>query len=311
MLFGAPILGIWYWCTDQFIVQRVLSARNISQARKGTIFAGFLKQLPLFIFVIPGIIAFALVSQGLLTFASDDADQALPAMITSFLPTGIRGLMLAGLLAALMSSLSSVFNSCSTLITMDFYQKWRPQSTGKELVRAGQIATGVLVFLSLGWIPFMKVLMGGGGIFNYLQSVQAYISPPIAAAFLFGLFFKRLNAKGAIWGLWTGFALGMLRLVLEYMTKEGIMLAEPGSVVHSFVSINFLHFAIVLFIISATVFFLVSLNSKPQTDQELKGVTFEKGAGEKAERSDVVLTVLLIAVVLAIWIIFSPIGMGS
>ena len=182
MLFGAPILGIWYWCTDQYIVQRALSAKDINNARKGALFAGYLKLLPVFIFFIPGVIAYALMQKGVISFSMEDADKALPAMITSFLPSGLKGLAIAGLLAALMSSLSSAFNSSSTLLTIDFYQKFRPKASERDLVRFGRIATSILVILSLGWIPFMKSLMAGG-IFHYLQSVQAYISPPIAAVF--------------------------------------------------------------------------------------------------------------------------------
>ena len=193
MLFGAPILGVWYWCTDQYIVQRTLSAKDVNNARKGALFAGYLKLLPVFIFFIPGVIAYALLQKGDISFSIENADQALPAMINGFLPTGLKGLAIAGLLAALMSSLSSAFNSSSTLLTIDFYQKYRPKASQKDLVRFGQIATVVLVLISLGWIPFMKSLMGGG-IFHYLQSVQAYISPPIAAVFLFGLLYKWINA---------------------------------------------------------------------------------------------------------------------
>ena len=207
MLFGAPILGVWYWCTDQYIVQRTLSAKNISQARKGALFAGFLKLLPVFIFFIPGVIAFALLQRGDISFSMDNVDQALPAMIAGFLPAGIKGLAIAGLLAALMSSLSSAFNSSSTLLTIDFYQQWRPQASDKELVRFGQLATLVLVVVSLGWIPFMKFLMGGG-IFQYLQSIQAYISPPIAAVFLLGLFFPMDPFQGGYLRLMARFCFG-------------------------------------------------------------------------------------------------------
>ena len=171
MLFGAPILGVWYWCTDQYIVQRVLSSKDESNARKGALFAGYLKLLPVFIFFIPGVIAYALLQEGTIAFSLDNADQALPAMINQFLPTGLKGLAIAGLLAALMSSLSSAFNSSSTLLTIDFYLKYKPKASPKDLVRFGQFATVILVLVSLGWIPFMKSLMGGG-IFHYLQSIH-------------------------------------------------------------------------------------------------------------------------------------------
>ena len=160
MLFGAPILGVWYWCTDQYIVQRTLSAKDVNNARKGALFAGYLKLLPVFIFFIPGVIAYALLQEGRIDFSMENADQALPAMINGFLPSGLKGLAIAGLLAALMSSLSSAFNSSSTLLTIDFYQKYKPKATQKDLVRFGRIATVVLVVVSLGWIPFMGRVCG-------------------------------------------------------------------------------------------------------------------------------------------------------
>ena len=312
MLFGAPILGVWYWCTDQFIVQRTLSAKDISNARRGTLFAGFLKLLPVFIFFIPGVIAYALAQKGMLNFSLDNPDQALPAMITGFLPIGLKGLAISGLLAALMSSLSSAFNSSSTLITFDFYKQWKPQASEKELVWVGQLATLVLVIVSFLWIPFMKTLMGGG-LFHYLQSVQAYISPPIAAVFLFGLFFKWINAKGAIIALWSGFALGMLRLVTEYLSKEGIIDIAPTSMLQIMLDINFLHFAIYLFIFSVAVLMIFSKMGTPKKAELLELVTFnQKELNAKFKWStDAGLTILLIACVLFLWFIFSPLGIIS
>ena len=158
MVFGAPIIAVWYWCTDQYIVQRTLAARNITHARRGTIFGGFLKQLPLFLFVIPGVIAYVLVQQNEL--ALGQADEALPALVAALLPVGLRGLVAAGLLAALMSSLSSVFNSCSTLITLDVYKKLHPEASERQLVWVGQLATSMLVVLGLAWIPMMSEISG-------------------------------------------------------------------------------------------------------------------------------------------------------
>ena len=263
ILLGAPILGVWYWCTDQFIVQRVLAAKDTSNARKGTIFGGFLKLLPLFLFVIPGTIAFALHSNielgtlpgamldpdtgqwvtqagnyswGILSEVTNikidgqlvrhivlekgdngllapvtQPDSALPALVIRLLPVGVKGLVVSGLLAALMSSLSSVFNSTSTLFTMDIYSKLREKfgtkpAKEKEYVIVGQIATVVLVGFGLAWIPAMKFIEGG--LFKYLQSVQAYISPPIAAVFLFGIFSRRINGTGALAALGTGIRIG-------------------------------------------------------------------------------------------------------
>ena len=182
ILFGAPILGVWYWCTDQFIVQRALAARNISTARKATIFAGFLKLTPMFLFVVPGMIAYT-YSQTNLEFANQigDGAAALPVMVQAMLPAGLRGLVAAGILSALMSSLSSVFNSCSTLITLDIYKKYKPNTSEKKLVRVGQIATLFLVAIGILWIPFQESL-SAGGLFKYIQGIQAYVAPPIAAA---------------------------------------------------------------------------------------------------------------------------------
>ena len=312
MLFGAPILGVWYWCTDQFIVQRTLSAKDVSNARKGTLFAGFLKLLPVFIFFLPGVIAFALAQKGMLSFSMDNPDQALPAMITGFLPVGLKGLAIAGLLAALMSSLSSAFNSSSTLFTIDFYKQSRPKASDKELVVVGQIATVVLVLVSLGWIPFMKTLMGGG-IFHYLQSIQAYIAPPIAAVFLFGLYYKWINATGAIISLWTGFGLGVLRLVTEFLSKEGIITVSDSSFLGFMLGINFLHFALYLFLFSGALMMIVSRLGIPQPAEALRLVTFQKNEPKKKFKfsTDVILTIVLIVLVLVLWVLFSPIGLAK
>ena len=311
MLFGAPILGVWYWCTDQFIVQRVLSAKDISNARKGALFAGYLKLLPVFLFFLPGVIAYALLQKGMISFSLDNADQALPVMITEFLPTGLKGLAIAGLLAALMSSLSSAFNSCSTLLTIDFYQKFRPDASETDLVRFGRISTVVIVILSLGWIPFMNALMGGG-IFHYLQSIQAYISPPIAAVFLLGLYFKWINARAAIISLWTGFAIGIFRLVAEFMNNDGRISVTDNSLLGYFLSINFLHFAFFLFIFCSVILMILSKFGKPQSAKDLELVTFQKRSVPVAFKltTDMILTVILIFLVLLIWILFSPFGIG-
>ncbi len=183
IVFGVPIIGIWYWCTDQFIVQRVLSAKNIDHARAGALFGGMLKILPLFIFVVPGVLAYCLKQKGLIVL--EKPDQALPALVGQLLPAGLRGLVVAGLLAALTSSLASVFNSCSTLMTIDIFQKIKPLSSQKTLVFVGRISTLVLIILGLAWIPMMKMV--SSEIYQYLQSVQAYISPPVTSVFLFGI----------------------------------------------------------------------------------------------------------------------------
>src|SRR2546430_2769506 len=190
IVFGAPILGIWYWCTDQHIVQRVLAAQSISQARTGTIFAGYLKILPVFIFVLPGVVAAALFAD-----IHSNPDSAYPTLVTRLLPDGIKGLVLAGMLPAPMSSLAPGLNARSTLLPRDVYRKVRPPATRTQLVRVGRISAGVMVLLGLVWIPFMKYI--SSQIYIYLQSVQAYIAPPIAACFLLGLVYRRLYGSGA------------------------------------------------------------------------------------------------------------------
>lgn len=299
ILFGAPILGVWYWCTDQFIVQRVLSAKNIDHARRGTIFGGFLKVLPLFIFVIPGVIAHALAKSGQLELTTND--HALPTMVGALLPVGFRGLVVAGLLAALMSSLSSVFNSCSTLITLDIYKRINPQASERRLVVFGQVATVILVIFGLMWIPLIKNI--SDTLYKYLQSVQAYISPPIAAVFLLGVFFKRLNGRGAMASLLTGFVLGMARLVAE-LNKESL-----SGYLYTFADINFLHFAVFLFIICAAVLIVVSLTTAAPSDAKLRDLTYfttDRPKSQSAwQRRDLQLSLLLALVVGLVWIYFT------
>jgi len=299
ILFGAPILGVWYWCTDQFVVQRVLAAHNITEARRGSIFGGLLKMLPLFIFVIPGMICFAMSEKGLLTLSKPDL--ALPTLMASVLPTGLKGLVIAGLLAALMSSLSSVFNSCSTLITYDFYKKVNPKASEKSLIRFGQIATVILVLFGLAWIPLMKII--SGQLFTYLQSVQAYISPPIAAVFLLGIFFKKINAFGAMCSLWTGFILGIGRLILE-LNKSSLT-----GVLKSYVSINFLHFALFLFVICSAILIVASLlTSQKKSFDELKDITYNWQGKWKItpdQKLDMGLSIFLVLIIFITWFIFS------
>src|SRR5437667_3827780 len=208
IFFGAPILGIWYWCTDQVIVQRVLSARDEGHAKAGTIFAGFLKILPVFMLVLPGIIAYALFRDQL-----KSPDFAYPTLVLNLLPVGLVGLVMAALLAAVMGAMSSVFNSASTLVTLDFYKKLRPQVSERELVNFGRIATGIMVVLGLLWVPFIHYI--SSQLYIYLQSVQAYISPPIAACFVLGILWPRLNGPGSIPSLLSGFGLGAARFVME------------------------------------------------------------------------------------------------
>jgi len=298
ILLGAPILGIWYWCTDQYIVQRVLAARDRNQAVRGTLFAGYLKLLPLFIFVVPGVIAYALAESGQLELAA--SDQALPTLVATLLPEGLRGIVVAGLLAALMSSLSSVFNSCSTLVTWDVYRKLHPEATERRLVLVGRISTVALVALGLLWIPLMQVI--SDQLYTYLQSVQAYIAPPIAAVFLVGILSSRVNSRGAIAALLAGGAVGVVRLVAELNKHalDGALLA--------FAEINFLHFAALLFAFCAVVLVVVSIVSSAPDPDRIEGLTIICGRREETAMPgrglNIALTLALLAAVAALWIVF-------
>ena len=301
IVFGAPILGVWYWCTDQVIVQRVLAARNIQEARRGTIFAGFLKILPLFIFVLPGIIAAALYQD----VAAGGADSAYPLLVTRLLPAGVKGLVLAGMLAALMSSLASAFNSSSTLLTWDVYRKWRPDASEQRLVAVGRVTTVILVILGLAWIPFMKYV--SPQLYIYLQSIQAYIAPPIAACFLLGILNPRLNGRGALAALWSGFVIGMARLILE-LSKASL----PAGTLWSWIAgMNFLHFAALLFVVCSAILIVVSFLTPPPAPERVADLTLQTattvvGAEEapKERRLTIGLSVLLAATIGALWIVF-------
>jgi SSS family solute:Na+ symporter len=213
LFFTSTIVGIWYWCTDQYIVQRALTAKNIKEGRRGTIWGAFLKLMPVFLFLIPGIIALVLKQRGELHW--DTPDQAFPVLMSNLLPSGLRGLVAAGLLAALMSSLASVFNSCSTLFTVDIYKKLKPRTSEINLLKIGRLATVVAVVLGILWIPVMANI--SGVLYEYLQKVQSYIAPPITAVFLLGIFYKRINAHGAYATLVAGLAIGAGRITIELL----------------------------------------------------------------------------------------------
>jgi solute:Na+ symporter, SSS family len=317
IFFGAPILGIWYWCTDQVIVQRVLSAKDEGHAKAGTIFAGFLKILPVFLLVVPGIIAFALYPQlfNIVNGSVTNGDIAFPTAVVNLLPTGFVGLMIAALLAALMGAMSSVFNSASTMVTLDFYKKLRPAASEKQLVTFGRIATGGMVVLGLLWVPFIHVL--SAQLWVYLQSVQAYISPPIAVCFIFGILWPRLNGQGAISSLLVGFVLGAVRFVLEVLDKTSHY--QP-SAIRALIDMNFLHYSIVMFIVCALVLVGVSMLFPAPERKKIAGLTFAT-VDEKLDTVDVqtphlaretrtehrvnlAFTYVLLATVLGLWIYF-------
>lgn len=261
IIFGAPIVGFWYWCTDQYIVQRVLASKSIDDARKGTLLAAAFKILPVLMLVVPGLIAVAL-------FPDVSGDEAYPALLESdLLPAGVRGLVVAAIIAALMSSLASVFNSAATLFTVDFYQPRHPETSERKLVLVGRLATLFITITAILWVPLTKLI--STNIYIYMQSIQSYISPPIVAVFLFGIFSKKMNASGAFWCLITGGVLGLSRLVIEFMVNSGTLTA-PWAV--SFASLNYLHFAILLFLLCTGVLIAVSRLTDSQTTQQASGL---------------------------------------
>lgn len=301
IFFGAPIVGLWYWCTDQAMVQRVLGARSEAEARTGTMLAGLLKITPVFLLVLPGVIAKAL-------YVDVTGDNAYPLMVMRLLPPGLTGLMVAALMAALMSSLSATFNSSSTLITFDVYRTLRPQATDAELVRVGRLATILMVVLGILWVPFIRTL--SSQVFVYLQSVSAYISPPITAVFLFGVFWPRATRQGAIAALVVGAVLGAARFWLEVIRTSPFVAGSPA--LHAFVSINFLHFAVVLFVVSCVLLIVVSLVTPAPGAAQLRGLTFRtldegyaRSEGDRAAiRWQAPASIALMLTVVALWVVF-------
>jgi len=321
MLLCAPIIGLWYWCTDQYIVQRILGAKNDKEARRGTIFAGFLKLTPVFLFIIPGMICFALAKSGLNPdihkelfdangqLIRERAQAAFPLLVTHVLPVGVRGIVVAGLLAALMSALAGVFNASSSLFTMDFYSKLRPKATQAQLVRIGRVATVVMVIIGLLWIP---VIQGAKGLYDYLQGIQAYLAPPIFVVFFFGVFMKRLNGPGCLATLLTGFVMGLVRLIIDTPVKLGGTPYEEGSLLWIINNIFFQYYSLLITIVCIIVFLVVSYATKPPDYAKISGLTFstltpqdklETRASWNAK--DVILSILLVAAIIAIYMYFT------
>lgn len=313
ILIASPVIGIWYWCTDQYIVQRTLAAKGLTDARRGALWGGFLKVWPVLIFLVPGIIGLALHKKGFISIPlkSDgdlDGDQVFATMVSSLLPVGLRGLVVAGLVSALMSSLASLFNSCATLFTIDIYQKLRPGKTEKQYVSVGRIATAFVVVAGLIWIPIMKQ-MAGGGIYKYLQSVQGYLAPPITAVFLLGLFWRRINAIGAFYGLVIGFALGMAKLGIEaYVTGQGI----GEGILWAIAQFNFLYYSGVLLIISTTIIIGLSMLTPAPSKEKTDGITWaglstedKRLIKESWNKWDVMGTVVVLGLVLGMYLYFT------
>jgi SSS family solute:Na+ symporter len=321
MLFCAPIIGLWYWCTDQYIVQRALGAPNEREARRGSIAASFFKLLPVFIFIIPGIICFALAKSGSIpalqqqligpdgNIIRDQAQQAFPLMVAYVLPVGIRGMVVAGLLAALMSSLAGAFNASSTLFTIDFYQRMRPNTSQEKLVWVGRVATTVMVLIGLLWIP---VIQGGKGLYDYLQGVQAYLAPPIFVVFFLGVFVKRVNAKGCLSALIVGFAMGLFRLAIDTPVKlmEGFRY-EQGTFLWVVNNIFFQYYSILILLVCVAVALIVSYATEVPSYEKITGLTFATRTEEHKKESraswtkgDVFASALVLALILCAYLYF-------
>ncbi len=312
LLIGGTIVGIWYWCTDQYIVQRTLAANNITIARRGAIFGAYLKLLPILIFLVPGIIAFALTLQQPEVFQVSKADRAFPMLVKTLLPVGLKGLVAGGLMAALMSSLASVFNSCSTIFTIDIYKKIRPDKSEESLIRIGKIATAIIVVLGIIWIPIMEKI-GGGVMYQYLQNVQSYIAPPVTAVFLLGIIWKRVTSDAAITTLISGLILLILRLGTEiYFQDEITSGIQVSGIAFAFATINFAHMAIFMFIFSVFLCVGVSMASAVPDYARIEGLSFgtmttkmKQEFRESFNTTDLVLSIILIGLVISILLYFT------
>lgn len=317
-LVGSAVIGFWYWCTDQFIVQRVLSGKNEKEARRGTIFGAYLKLLPVFLFLIPGMIAFALHQKYLaaggegflpmLANGSPNADAAFPTLVAKILPAGVKGLVVCGILAALMSSLASLFNSSAMLFTIDFWKRLKPNTSEKSLVRIGQTATVVIVILGILWIPIMRSV--GDVLYTYLQDVQSVLAPGIAAAFLLGICWKRASAKGGMWGLLSGIIIGLTRLGAK-VYYSNVTDATDSWFKAVFYDFNWLFFCGVMLIVCCLVVIIVSLFTEAPSEQKIQGLVFGTSTPEQIEATrqswnhwDIIHTVIILGFTVAFYIYF-------
>ena len=319
-LVGSAVIGFWYWCTDQFIVQRVLSGKNEKEARRGTIFGAYLKLLPVFLFLIPGMIAFALHTNSLtnggegflpmLANGNVNSDAAFPTLVAKLLPAGIKGLIVCGILAALMSSLASLFNSSAALFTIDFYQRYKPNTDPKKLVRIGQAATVVIVALGVLWIPVMRSV--GDVLYAYLQDVQSVLAPGIAAAFLMGILWKRASAQGGMWGLIAGLVIGVTRLCAKiYYSNTAIMPGDQNWFKYLFYDVNWLFFCGWMLVFCLLVVVVVSYCTKAPDPEKIRGLVLGTSTPEQrmATRQswnawDVINTVIILGITAAFYIYF-------
>uniref|UniRef100_A0A7N8Y1B3 Sodium/mannose cotransporter SLC5A10 n=1 Tax=Mastacembelus armatus TaxID=205130 RepID=A0A7N8Y1B3_9TELE len=279
MTLGLTILATWYWCTDQVIVQRSLSAKNISHVKGASILAAYLKMLPFIFIILPGMISRALYPDSVGCVDPEEcvrvcgaevgcSNIAFPKLVIELMPSGLRGLMIAVMMAALMSSLTSIFNSSSTLFTMDIWKKYRPRASERELLLVGRIVTVILVVVSVVWIPILQSA-NSGQLYVYIQSVTSCLAPPVTAVFTLAVFWKRTNEQGAFWGLMVGLVVGVCRMVLEFAfppARCGVVDSAPAVLR----SVHYLHFAILLCGLTAIVVTIVSLLTPPPSHEQVR-----------------------------------------
>ena len=330
---GSAIIGFWYWCTDQYIVQRVLAGKNQQESRRGTILAGFFKLTPVFIFLVPGMIAFALTKTPGVGF-STSGDAAYTSLVAQILPHGLRGMVACGMIVALMASLGSKFNASATLFTMDFYREWHPNASGKTEVFVGRLATAVIVFIGICWVLVIKNLHMP--LYLYLQNVQGYLSPAIAVLFGLGVFWKRATAPAALWAFVVGMVAGFGRLALDlimrgdadavtklkgdhyhhlisqadYDTGIAAIRATHNGLMFDIWNIHWLYYCEGLFVVTAALMIIISLLTKapdPKTVQyTYYGATPAEKAATRASWStvDVVLSLIVVGCVVLFYIKF-------
>ena len=329
---ASAIIGFWYWCTDQYIVQRVLAGKNQQESRRGTILAGFFKLTPVFIFLVPGMIAFALTQTPSAGFATS-GDAAYTSLVAQILPHGLRGMVACGMIVALMASLGSKFNASATLFTMDFYREWYPNASGRTEVIVGRIATAVIVFVGICWVLVIKALHSN--LYNYLQNVQGYLSPAIAVLFAAGVFWKRATAPAALWSFVVGMLGGFAKLAADLVMRndsEGVIklkeqlyhgtiyldqynaaiapIKAKFGLLFDFWNIHQWYYCEGLFVVTAALMIIISIMTKAPDPKTIKytwyGATPEEKAATRASWNgmDVVLSLIVVGAIVTFYIKF-------
>nr|XP_057929738.1 sodium/glucose cotransporter 4 isoform X2 [Doryrhamphus excisus] len=294
LIFGLTVIATWVWCTDQVIVQRSLSAKSLSHAKGGSVLGGYLKLLPMFFIVMPGMISRALfpdevacvdpqVCQRVCDTSVGCSNIAYPKLVVEVMPVGLRGLMLAVIFASLLSSLTSIFNSSSTIFTLDLYHRARPTASEMELMIVGRVFILVLICVSILWIPVIQSA-NSGQLFEYAQSVVSFLAPPITGVFLLAIFWSRANEQGAFWGLMVGLVVGLIRMILEF-SYEVPPCGEPDQRPAILTEVHYLYFAILLMVLTCLIVAAVSLATPPIPAQHVDLVVqTQQGGSHRSDR---------------------------